>query len=67
MTKKTETKKDNRPIIETILNTCALAVTATGTAWLIDDLSHKGMGFVLILFGATLEFFKYWGRKHKLW
>lgn len=60
-------KTDHKPLIETIINTSALALTATGTAWIVNGLTHSGMGFVLILFGAELEYFKYQGRKEKLW
>jgi len=58
----TETK--HKPIIETIVNTIALAITAAGTSML---LSKDNYGFLLIIFGAGLEFFKYWGRKKTLW
>ena len=58
------TNKPNKPIIETIINTSALALTATGTQFLI---SRDWFGFCLILFGACLEFFKYWGRKEGYW
>lgn len=58
---------DHKPTIETIINTAALTMTAAGTSWVIDGCSHGGLGFVLITFGATLEFFKYWGRKNKFW
>lgn len=59
-----KTKQANRPVIETIINTSALALTATGT-----QLAIKGemYGCLLILFGAGLEFFKYWGRKNNYW
>lgn len=57
-----ETK--HKPIIETIVNTTALALTATGTVMLN---SRDYFGFLMIAFGAGLEFFKYWGRKKKLW
>ena len=57
-------KRDNKPIVETILNTAALALTATGTNFLIGK---DIFGFLLIIFGAGLEFFKYWGRKNKYW
>jgi hypothetical protein len=60
----TNKKQDHKPIIETIINTTALALTATGTQWILTE---KYMGFVLILFGAGLEFFKYWGRKNDFW
>jgi hypothetical protein len=58
-------KQDNKPVIETMINTCALALTAAGTNFCITEQSIYG--FVLIAFGAGLEFFKYWGRQHNYW
>ena len=57
----------HKPIIETMINTAALALVATGTSWVVNGLTQNGWGFVLITFGAGLEFFKYWGRKKKFW
>ena len=57
-------EEKHNPLIETIINTTALALTATGTQWILTE---NYMGFVVILFGAGLEFFKYWGRKNKYW
>ena len=57
-------KREHKPIIETIINTTALTLTATGTQWILNN---KYIGFALILFGAGLEFFKYWGRKNNYW
>lgn len=57
-------KQDNKPLIETIINTCALAITAAGTNFLLNK---EYFGFLLIIFGAGLEFFKYLGRKKNLW
>lgn len=54
----------HKPIIETILNTAALALTAAGTTFLLNKDYY---GSFLILFGAALEFFKYWGRKNQYW
>ena len=54
----------HKPIIETMINTCALALTATGTQWILTE---KYMGFIVIMFGASLEFFKYLGRKKEFW
>ena len=56
--------KHNKPIIETIINTSALALTAAGTQML---LTKDVFGCVLILIGAALEFYKYWGRKNAYW
>lgn len=57
----------HKATIETLINTTAIALTSTGTIWVLNDLSHKGMGLVLILFGIGLEFGKYWGRRKELW
>ena len=54
--------KDNKPIIETIINTSALALTTLGV---VNVQKGDYLGLCLILFGAGLEFFKYWGRKNK--
>lgn len=62
MTQKKETP--HRPVIETILNTAALALTAAGTNFV---LMRDYYGFLLIAFGAGLEFYKYWGRKKTYW
>ena len=54
----------HKPIIETIVNSLALALTSLGMVKLNSD---QYIGFPLIAFGVGLEFFKYWGRKKKLW
>jgi len=64
---KKQQKSQNKPIIETMINTSALAITATGTSWIVGGLTHNGLGFVLILFGAGLEYLKYYGRKNNYW
>jgi len=57
-------KEQHKPIIETMINTVALALTAAGTTFLLDK---DWWGFPLIAFGAALEFFKYWGRAKLFW
>ena len=59
--------KENKPVIETLINTSALALTSTGVVWTVNGFTKGGLGLVLILFGAGLEFFKYWGRKNHYW
>lgn len=59
----------NKPIIETMINTAALALTAWGVTQITS--SHDGWeclikGVIIIFFGAGLEWFKYFGR-HKEW
>ena len=56
--------KYNKPTIETMINTAALALTAAGTTYLLQK---DYWGFLLILCGAGLEFYKYWGRSRNLW
>ena len=60
--KKTETA--NKPIIETIINSVALALTSLGV---VQITNQDYLGFVCITFGVGLEFFKYIGRKKLLW
>ena len=54
----------HKPIIETIINTAAIALSATGVTMLTN---RDYYGFLLVIFGAGLEFFKYWGRKKEYW
>lgn len=53
-----------KPIIETIINTAAIALTATGTVWITNNRDY--FGFLLIVFGLLMEWFKYYGRE-KYW
>lgn len=61
---KKKIKKDHKATIETMINTAALAITSYGTACL---LMKDYFGFLLIVFGMGLEFFKYKGRQKQLW
>lgn len=54
----------DKPIIETIINTSAIAVSGFGV---VRVQAGDYMGLCLILFAAGLEWFKYIGRKKKLW
>jgi len=54
----------NKPVMETMINSVALAMTALGVVQVTDG---KYIGFLVILFGVGLEFFKYWGRKKEFW
>lgn len=56
--------EQHKPIIETIINTTALAITAFGTNLILN---RDYYGFVIIIFGMALEFFKYFGRSKQLW
>jgi len=51
-------KQINKPVIETMINSAALALTSIGVVWLTNS---QYMGFCLIGFAVGLEFFKYWG------
>jgi hypothetical protein len=54
-----------KEIIETMINTTALALTSYG----VLEVTSKGnlTGYLAILCGAGLEYLKYHGRKRKLW
>ena len=57
-------KKNNKPIIETLVNSAALALFAYG---IVEVTSGNLLGYLAITFGAGIEFFKYWGRQNKYW
>lgn len=57
-------QKEHKPLIETIINTVALALTALGVQQLT---AADWKGYVAISFGMSLEFLKYWGRKENYW
>lgn len=57
-------KQDNKPIIEAIINSVALALTSFGV---VRITSGEWDGYVAIAFGVGLEYFKYYGRGKKLW
>lgn len=61
---------EHKATIETIVNTLALSLTSFGAVLMTtnsDGWEQIMKGMVLICFGASLEFFKYWGRSKKLW
>ena len=63
-------KENHKPVIETIINTAALALTSFGVLQMTDASNgHQSFlrGVFCILMGAGLEFFKYWGRKKDFW
>jgi len=62
MTKKTEVI--HRPVIETVINSIAIAFTSFG---IINITAGGWRGYPAITFGIILEFVKYYGRKRNLW
>lgn len=62
--RKKMTNGEHKPVIETIINTAAIA---TSTLGVMEVQKGSWFGFVCILFAAGLEFFKYWGRKNTYW
>ena len=54
----------NKPVIETIINTAAIAMTTLGVIKVQGD-QLVGLGY--IIFAVGLEFFKYWGRRSEFW
>jgi hypothetical protein len=60
----------HKPIIETLINTAAIALSAFGVTLITKEscsVEQFVRGIILIVFAAGLEFFKYWGRKGKYW
>ena len=53
-------KEINKPIIETMINTAALALTAFAVQQIV---AGKYYGFLVLMVGFGLEWFKYWGRR----
>lgn len=56
--------EEHKPIIETMINTAALALTSYGV---LQATSGNLWGYLALSFGFTLEFIKYYGRKKKAW
>ena len=58
-------KSTSKPLIESIINTTALALTAFG----VQQVTAAGnnFGYLAIFIGLAIEWFKYWGRKAKFW
>lgn len=56
--------KLDKPIIETLINSSALAMTPLGVIMLSN---RDWFGLVLIAVGVSLEYLKYYGRLKKLW
>ena len=53
-----------KEIIETIINTAAIALSAYGVTEVTKGIYQ---GYIAIVFAMCLEFLKYYGRKVKLW
>lgn len=55
----------NKPIIATMINSIALALTSYGVLQVTG--SNNYYGYISIIFGVALEYCKYLGMKKKLW
>lgn len=60
-------ENNHKPIIETIINSAALSLTAFGVQQIINNSPHFPFGYLALMCGVGLEFFKYLGRNKKLW
>ena len=56
-------RQENKPLIESLINTAAMALMVTGVVMLQDQVIF---GFGLVVFAVGLEWVKYWGRR-KYW
>lgn len=57
-------KQESKPIIESIINTVALALTSYGVLSVTTGLTR---GYFAIAFGLSVEYLKYYGRNKNLW
>ena len=57
----------HKATIETIVNTSAIALTGFGVTQIIGGSPNFPMGYLALICGFSLEYFKYWGRREKLW
>lgn len=55
---------NHKATIETMINTAAIGLTAWGV---VEIQKGSYYGFAVVVFGMILEYYKYWGRKKKLW
>ena len=56
-------KQANKPVIETAINGAALMLIAFGA---VSVTNGNANGYLMMVFGVGLEWFKYWGRR-KYW
>tara|TARA_R100001530_G_scaffold11362_3_gene10964 strand:+ start:612 stop:788 length:177 start_codon:yes stop_codon:yes gene_type:complete len=57
---------EHKPVIETMINTAALALTAFGVQQITQGINIS-QGYIALLFGVALEFIKYVGRGREFW
>ena len=56
-------EQPNKPIIESAINGAALVIISYGVTQITTG---TATGYLAIVFGVALEWFKYWGRR-KYW
>lgn len=56
-----------KPVIETIINSAALALTAFGVQQIVLGSQSFPRGYFALFSGVGLEYFKYLGRQRNLW
>ena len=64
MKKKLNKQITSRPVIETLINTAAIAVSAYGITRITTG---NYDGYLAIVFAMLLEFCKYYGRNNSYW
>ena len=58
------TKHKSKPVIETLINTAAIALTSYGV---LQATTGNYTGYLAIVVAVGLEMLKYWGRSKDLW
>ena len=64
MTQQPNSRVQHKPIIETVINTAAIAQTSFRV---MQVTLGNLIGYLAIAVGVGLEVFKYWGRKKEYW
>ena len=59
------TKHEHKPVIETLINTAAIALTSFGVLQITTG--QQVQGYIAVVFGVALELIKYYGRNKNYW
>ncbi len=60
--------QQHRPVIETLINTSAIALSAFGVTTITNITPFPiYQGYLALAVAMGLEYFKYWGRLRNIW
>lgn len=58
-------QKEHKPVIETLINSAAIALTSFGVLQITTG--NPLQGYSAVVFGVVLELIKYYGRNKNYW